>query len=435
MSEHLRTAGRSAMFTSLRHRNARLFFLGLLVSNVGTWMQMTAVSLVVYELTGNATDTGINLLCQFLPMLLLGSWAGAVADRRDKRRMAVWTQSMQAAQALLLGVLTLAGWTNLPMLYALSLMLGVIAAFDNPARRGFVIELVEPHEISNAVSLNTAVMTGSRIVGPALAAFLKGPLGAGWLFMLNGLSFLAILWPLLAIDKQTLHPSVPAKRGGTPVRDAIRFIATDKRLAVVFVVFALVGTFAFNYSVSLLKLSDVRFGDRRWFGILLASTGLGSLIGSLLTAARGTVTTRWFFGNGLLLGVSGLALAWAPGPWVAIVASIPVGMGGAAFIAGQNAILQQESPPDMRGRLLALSAVAFLGSTPIGAPITGWVADNISAEWSLAYGSVVALVSVTVGYLLRQSQRRDVPPHQHQAATMLIDGSDAGGVVPEAAGG
>ncbi len=292
-------------------------------------------------------------------MLLLGSWAGAVADRRDKRRMAVWTQSMQAAQALLLGVLTLAGWTNLPMLYALSLMLGVIAAFDNPARRGFVIELVEPHEISNAVSLNTAVMTGSRIVGPALAAFLKGPLGAGWLFMLNGLSFLAILWPLLAIDKQTLHPSVPAKRGGTPVRDAIRFIATDKRLAVVFVVFALVGTFAFNYSVSLLKLSDVRFGDRRWFGILLASTGLGSLIGSLLTAARGTVTTRWFFGNGLLLGVSGLALAWAPGPWVAIVVEHPGGHGRcgvhrraerdpAAGVAARHA---RASPGAQRGRL------------------------------------------------------------------------------------
>jgi MFS family permease len=427
---------RSAMFSSLRHRNARLFFLGLLVSNVGTWMQMTAVALVVYELTGSATDTGINMLCQFLPMLLLGSWAGAVADRHDKRRMAIITQGLQAAQAIALGVLTLAGLTNLPVLYALSLVLGIVGAFDNPARRGFVIELVEPHEISNAVSLNTAVMTGSRIVGPALAAFLKGPLGAGWLFMLNGLSFLAILWPLLAIDRTQLHQSVPAKRGGTPVRDAVRFIVRDRRLLVVFVVFTLVGTFAFNYSVSLLKLSDVRFGDRRWFGILLASTGFGSMVGSLLTAARGRVTTKWFFGNGILLGVSGLCLAWAPGPWVAVVVSIPVGMGGAAFIAAQNAILQQESPPDMRGRLLALSAVAFLGSTPVGAPITGWVADHISAEWSLAYGSVVALVSVSVGMVLRRrSQRRDVPADEHQTPAVEIDGGHGGRVVPEAAGG
>jgi MFS family permease len=424
------------MFVSLRHRNARLFFLGLLVSNVGTWMQMTATSLVVYEITGNATDTGINLLCQFLPMLLLGSWAGAVADRRDKRRMTLLTQSMQAAQALTLGALALAGVLNLPLIYTLSLVLGVINAFDNPARRGFVIELVEPHEISNAVSLNTAVMTGSRIIGPALAAFLKGPLGAGWLFMLNGLSFVAILWPLVAIDKETLHPSIPAPRGGTPVRDAVRFIVRDRRLLVVFVVFTLVGTFAFNYSVSLLKISDVRFGDRKYFGILLASTGLGSMIGSLLTAARTRVSTAWFFGNGWLLGFSGFALAWSPNVWVAVVLSIPVGMGGAAFIAGQNAILQQESPSNMRGRLLALSAVAFLGSTPVGAPITGWIADNISAEWSLAYGSVIALISVTAGAFLRyRSVRGDVPPDQDELAAVEVDSGYRSGVVPETPGG
>ncbi|MFM7684942.1 MAG: MFS transporter [Actinomycetota bacterium] len=402
------------MFASLRHRNARLFFLGLLVSNVGTWMQMTAVSLVVYELTGNATDTGINLFCQFLPMLLLGTWAGAVADRRNKRRMALLTQSLLTAQALLTAVLTLTGNVNIPVLYTLSLALGVIGAFDNPARRGFVIELVEPHEITNAVSLNTAVMTGSRIIGPALAAFLKGPLGgglrgAGWLFLINGLSFVAILLALLAIDRSELRPAVPAKRGGTPVRDALRFIGDDARLRTVFIVFAVVGTFAFNYSVSLLKISDVRFGDQRLFGVLLASTGLGSMIGSLLTAARPRITTWWFFGNGVLLGVSGLAMAWAPSAWAAVVLGIPVGMGGAAFIAGQNAIVQQESPPDMRGRLLALGAVAFLGSTPIGSPITGWVADNIGAEWSLAYGSVIALIAVSVGFVLR---RRAQPPSE-----------------------
>jgi MFS family permease len=413
----------SSMFVSLRHRNARLFFLGLLVSNVGTWMQMTATSLVVYEITGNATDTGVNLLCQFLPMLLLGSWAGAVADRRDKRTMALVTQSLLAAQALLLGALYLAGVVNLPILYSLSLVLGVVNAFDNPARRGFVIELVEPQEISNAVSLNTAVMTGSRIVGPALAAFLKGPLGAGWLFIANGISFVAILWPLLAIDRSTLHRPERAPRGGTPVRDAVRFIVRDRRLLATFVVFTLVSTFAFNYSVSLLKLADVRFGDRRYFGILLATTGLGSMVGSLLTAARARVTTWWFYGNGLLLGISGIALSWAPNIPVALLVSIPVGMGGAAFIAGQNAILQQEAPPVMRGRLLALSAVAFLGSTPVGAPITGWIADHVSAEWSLAYGSVITLIAVSCGLVYRRRlQRANVPSDEYEFATMQVDG-------------
>ena len=391
------------MFRSLRHRNAKLFFGGLLVSNVGTWMQMTAMSLVVYELTGSATDTGISLFCQFLPMLLLGSWAGAVADRHDKRRMTLATQSLQAAQALLLGVLTLAGAVNLPILYGLSLALGVINAFDNPARRGFVLELVEPDEITNALSLNTAVMTGSRVVGPALAAALKAPLGAGWLFVINGLSFTAIVGSLLAIDRSTLRPSPVADRGGTPVRDALRFIGRDRRLLTVFVVFALVGTFAFNYSVSLLKLSDERFDATNAFGLLLAATGVGSVIGSLMTGTRRRVTLDYFFASGLLLGLSGLALAWSPGLPAALLVCIPVGMGGAAFISAQNAIVQQEAPPDMRGRLLALGAVAFLGSTPIGAPITGLVADRVSAEWSLAYGSVIALVAVAVGWRTRRA--------------------------------
>jgi len=393
------------MLASLRHRNARRFFLGLLLSNVGTWMQMTASSLVIYQLTGRATDTGINLLCQFLPMLLMGSWAGAVADRRDKRRMAVLTQSLLAVQALVLGVVTLLDLVSLPVFFAMSLALGVIGAFDNPARRGFVLELVEPHEIGNAVALNTAVMTGSRIVGPALAAFLEGPLGAGWLFMANGLSFLFLLVPLVRIDVEALHPSPPARRGGTPVRDALRFITGDPRLLRMFVVFAVVSTVAFNYTVSLLKIADQRFDDRQLFGVLLAMTGVGSLIGSLLTAGRPRVTVAWFYGSGLVLGFSGLLLAWAPGPWLAVALAIPVGIGGAGFIAGQNAVVQQEAPADMRGRLLALGAVAFLGSTPIGSPITGWIADHVAAEWSLAYGSLIALPLCLVGWFAPGRQR------------------------------
>ncbi|MGB8858039.1 MAG: MFS transporter [Ilumatobacteraceae bacterium] len=427
---------RAPMFSSLRHRNARLFFIGLLISNIGTWMQMTAISLVVYQLTGRAADAGITLFFQFLPMLLLGVWAGAVADRVDKRKMAFLTQGLLATQAAVLGGLYFADLLTLPVLYVLSLVLGVISAFDNPARRGFVIELVEPQEITNAISLNTAVMTGSRIVGPALSVALKGPLGAGWLFIINAVSFVAILWPLLAIDRSKLRPAPPASRGGTPVRDAVRFIVTDRRLLVVFVVFTMVGTFAFNYSVSLLKISHVRYADlghgETMFGVLLAFTGFGSMVGSLFTGARERVTTTWFFGNGVLLGVSGLALAWAPNAVFAAALAVPVGFGGAAFIAAQNAIVQQESPPDMRGRLLALGAVAFLGSTPVGAPITGWVADHITAEWSLAYGSVTALVAVTIGYLLRRrSVRAQVPSDEYQLAPVLVDHTDRRGVVPE----
>lgn len=419
------------MFRSLRHRSARLFFFGLLVSAIGAWVQMTAMSLLVYELTGSATNVGVSLLCQFLPMLLLGVWAGAVADRHDKRRIALITQTLLAVQATVLGVLYLLDAINLPLLYSLSLMLGIVTAFDNPARRGFVIELVEPSEITNALSLNTAVMTGSRIVGPALAALLKGPLGAGWLFLINAATFTAILWPLLAVGHTRLSPSARAVRGGTPVRDALRFITRDRRLLVVFVVFTVVGTFAFNYPVSLLKLAISRFGSETLFGILLAATGAGSMAGSLLTGARARITTWWFFGNGAVLGVSGLGLAWAPTVWAAILCSVAVGLGGAAFVAAHTAIVQQESPPDMRGRLLALGAVAFLGTTPVGAPLTGWIADHWGAEWSLAYGSVATLIAVAIGFGLRwRSTRAQIPPDHHEPAPVLVDYADGGGVVP-----
>lgn len=393
----VQSLAQTSMFRSLRHRNARLFFLGLFVSNIGTWMQMTAMALLVYDLTGEAEKVGITMLAQFLPMLLIGAWAGAIADRHNKHRMTLITQILQAGQAFTVGILTLTDHINLPLLYVLSALLGIVAAIDNPARRGLVIELVEVDEISNAVSLNTAVMTGSRIFGPALAAGLKAPLGGpGWLFVLNGCSFLGIIWPLMAIDRTRMFATPPARRGGTPVRDALRFITADRRLLTVFVVFTVVGTFAFNYSVSLLKLADLRFGDERWYGWLLATTGLGSMVGSLLTASRRRVTVRWFLGNGALLAVMCLAVAWMPWSYVALALSVPLGMGGAAFIAGQNAIVQQESPPDMRGRLLALGAVAFLGTTPIGAPITGWIADSVSAEWSVAYGGLVTAVAVSV---------------------------------------
>ena len=418
------------MFRSLEHRNARLFFLGLSLSNIGSWIQMTAVSLLVYQLTGKATDVGVALFCQFLPMLVLGIWAGAIADRVDKRKMTMLTQSGQATLALLLGVLALAGLASLPVIFIVLLANGVVAALDNPARRGFVIELVAPRHISNVVSLNTAVMTGSRIFGPALAALMLRWMVPGWLFIVNGLSFAAILWPIWRVDTTQLYPSPPAPRGGQPVREALRFVAYNRRLLILFLVFTVIGTFAFNYGVSLLKLADLRFGNKEYFGWLLAVTSVGSLIGSLMTAARPKVGSAWFFGAAVVLGLSGFAVAWAPSIWVAYIFSVPLGAGGAAFIAALNAITQQESPPDMRGRLLALGAVAFLGTTPIGAPITGWIADNVSAEWSLAYGSVIALVCVGIGATARRrSISANVPTGDHILTALVGDDPYGGGVV------
>ena len=386
-------AKRGGMFRSLSNRNARLFFAGLLFSNIGSWLQLTATSFLLYRLTGSSVDLGINAALQFLPMLLLGAWAGAFADRFDRRRTTVITQSLLALQAIVLGVCDVAGVINVELVFVLTGLLGVIGAIDNPSRRGLVTELVPPHEIGNAMSLNTAVMTGSRIFGPALAATLVGPFGTGWLFIINGLSYVFMLYGVVGLRKSEMFTPEPRPAGGTPVRDGIRFVRTHQRLFPLFVVFSLVSTFAFNYGVSLPKLSDTQWGNAEYFGWVLAVTSIGSLIGALATARLHMTTYTWVASAALMLGVANVGMAIAPNVWVAYVWAIPLGAGGAAMIAGANTIITQEAPPDMRGRMLALTAVAFLGSTPIGGPITGWVADYVSVSWSLAYGGIITLIA------------------------------------------
>ena len=387
---------RGGIFRSLKYFNAKIFFISLLVSNVGSWLQLTASSLLLYRLTGNAADLGYNVAFQFLPMLFFGTWCGALADRHNRRRIAMITQCALAGQAFLLGVLDLTGLINVPIVYALSLLLGIIGAFDNPARRGLVTELVPPVDLPNAMSLNTAVMTGSRVFGAAIATLLIGPLGTGWLFILNGFSYAAMIYGISGLRKSEMYPPMQRPAGGSPVREVFKYVAGNRRLLTMFLVYVAVSTFSFNFGVALPKLADIRWGDARAFGWIMASTGIGNLIGALLTARLRTVSMRWFVGNIAVLGLASIGMAFAPNVWWAFFWSIPLGMGGAAMIASGNAISQQESPPDMRGRLLALTAVAFLGSTPIGGPITGLIADAISPEWSLAYGGLIALVCAAV---------------------------------------
>ena len=387
---------RGGIFRSLKYFNAKIFFISLLVSNVGSWLQLTASSLLLYRLTGNAADLGYNVAFQFLPMLFFGTWCGALADRHNRRRIAMITQCALAGQAFLLGVLDLTGLINVPIVYALSLLLGIIGAFDNPARRGLVTELVPPVDLPNAMSLNTAVMTGSRVFGAAIATLLIGPLGTGWLFILNGFSYAAMIYGISGLRKSEMYLPMQRPAGGSPVREVFKYVAGNRRLLTMFLVYVAVSTFSFNFGVALPKLADIRWGDARAFGWIMASTGIGNLIGALLTARLRTVSMRWFVGNIAVLGLASIAMAFAPNMWLAFFWSIPLGMGGAAMIASGNAISQQESPPDMRGRLLALTAVAFLGSTPIGGPITGLIADAISPEWSLAYGGLIALVCAAV---------------------------------------
>lgn len=384
----------SSTFRSLHYYNARLFFAGLAISNIGTWLQLTAMSLLVYQLTGEATTVGISVAFQFLPTLLLGAWAGVIADGRDRRTMAIVTQSALAVQALVLGGLDLAGLVNLPVVYVMSVVLGLVNAFDNPARRGLVTELVPTPDIPNATSLNTAVMTGSRIFGPAVAAVLVSTIGTAWCFLANGVTFFAIIFSLVAIRRDEMFPTTHRPKGGQPIREALRFVSGRRDMTIIYVLLVVVSMVAFNQATVFPKLADVRWGNADAFGVILAIMSIGSLAGSLLTARLHVVTMRWFLSAIVVMALAGFGLAWAPNLGLAFAWTIPFGLGGAAFIAGANALTQQECPADMRSRLLALQAVAFLGSTPVGGPVTGWIADHVSVEWALGYSSVVSLVCV-----------------------------------------
>ncbi len=386
----VRTAAVKAAFRSMRHRNARLFFIGLFVSSIGQWIYITALSILLDRLTGQTTTIGVMMALQFTPMLLLGAYGGAIADQFNRLKLVKLTQLGMTLQAVAIAVVDLTGVVNVPIVYGLSIVLGLLLAFDNPARRGFVTELVPDEDVANAISLSTAVMTGSRIIGPAIAALLIGPLGTGWLFILNAVSFVVILVSLAFIRGDELFTTKLTKRGGTPVRDVVVWMRNSPVLWVPFVTFAVVAASGFNYGVILPRLAREVWGAEQWFGWVLTTLSIGSLFGSLMTASLHKVRLRWVFATGMLLVAGTIALSWSPSGWVALLTAVPVGMGSAAYVTSVNALTQQECPADMRARVLAMVAVAFLGSYPIGGPLTGLAGDHIGLAWALTAGAVIA---------------------------------------------
>ena len=385
------------MFRSLRHRNAKLFFGGLLVSNVGTWMQATVQIVVVLKLATHDAGTwlGVVTACQFLPMLLLGAWAGAVADRSNRRRLVFITQASAAVQALGLAVAGFLGWFSLPLLCGFALVLGVVNAMDNPARRSLHAEIVEPDEIVNAMALNTAVMTGSRVVGPALGGLLAGLIGPSWCFFINGVSYVAILGALAAMDRRLIRPLPRAARAKGQVRAGLRYAMSDPTIRVTMIGLVIVSTIAFNFNLTLpLLVSRTFHGGSGTFGAMLAVDSAGSVIGSLIIAARRTATLRTTVIAMAVLGVCLLLIAGAPSLAAAFVLAVPLGAGSAAWFSSTTGLLQTYGRPDMRGRLLALQSTAFLGSTPIGSPIMGFIADRTNARWPLAVGGIATLLTV-----------------------------------------
>jgi MFS family permease len=404
MTRQLRLFGRET-FASLRVRNFRLFFGGQLISQVGNWMTLLAQTLLVLQLTGSGIALGLLAAVQFGPVLLIGPWAGLIADRSDKRKLLLVVQSVAMVQSALLAVVAFTGapvWT----IYAVALVGGITVAFDNPARRAFVVEMVPERDVQNAVSLNSALMTSSRVVGPALAGLLISTVGFGWAFLADSLSYTAVLTSLWLMRPGELRRGPVTERAKGQVRAGLRYVRSQPALFVPLVMMAVVGTLAFNFSTVLpLYVTWDLGGSAGMFTILFSVLSVGSLVGALAVARRQNVSVRSVGITALAFGVAMLLLALAPGIGLALPAGLLVGLTSIGFLTSSTAIVQLRAAPEMRGRVLALQAMLFLGSTPIGGPIAGWVSQTFGARWALVMGALACFGAGTWGLLAVRSRR------------------------------
>jgi MFS family permease len=401
-------------FRSLRVRNFRLFFVGQLVSQVGNWLTLVAQALFVLHLTDSGVALGLVAAAQFAPVLVLGPWAGLVADRSDKRRLLLTVQAVAMLQSFALAALAFIGDPPLAALYVVALVGGITMAFDNPARRSFVVEMVPEEDVTNAVSLNSALMTSSRVVGPALAGLLIATVGYGWAFFGDGLSYVAVLVSLWLIRADQLRRPPVTRRGKGQVRAGLRYVHSQPDLWVPLVMMAVVGTLAFNFQVvfPLFVTRDLG-GTDMMFTLLFSVVSIGSLVGALATARRTSVDTRSVALASIAFGAAMAFMAVVPGPAFAFAAGLLVGLGSIAFLTASTSIVQLRADPSMRGRVLALQAMVFLGSTPIGGPILGAVAEHLGARYAIGVGALAALGAGLWG--LSVLRRR--PPHVDEAST------------------
>ncbi|MCC6436153.1 MAG: MFS transporter [Acidimicrobiales bacterium] len=406
-------AGPNSMFASLRVRNFRLFYGGQFISQVGNWLTMVGQTLLVFKMTGNGVAVGGLVACQFAPVLFFGAWAGLVADRSDKRRLLLTIQSLAMVQSFVLSALAFMDRPPLAALYAIALAGGFATAFDSPARRSFVVEMVPQGLVNNAVSLNSAMMTSARIFGPALAGLLVTTVGYGWCFLIDGASYVAVLAALGAMRTTELRAAPPAKRSKGQVREGLRYVVSVPELWIPLVMMTLIGTLAFNFQV-VLPLFAVRslHGDEQTFTLLFSVLSAGSFVGALATARRQRVTLAMVVGGALAFGVSMTVLALSPNLWRAYPVAAVLGASSIAFMTSSTALVQTEAGADMRGRVLALQSMVFLGSTPIGGPLLGAVCEQFGARAGVLVGGGGALAAAAFGKwaVTNRVERRSLAP-------------------------
>jgi MFS family permease len=381
-------------FSSLAIPNYRRYFAGQVVSISGNWMQTVAEMWLIVQLTGSGVSVGLVAGLQFLPVLLLGAWGGLLADRVDRRRLLMVTQALMALPAFTLWVLYTQGEATEWLVFALVLVRGTVNAFDNPARQSFVAELVGADRVVNAVSLNSVVVHTARIAGPAAAGAIIAAFGVGPCFLINTISFAAMLVALRGMNPAALEPAHHAGREPGQLRSALAYVRATPELLIPLAMMTVIGTFSYNFQVLLPLLARFTWhGNAATYAALTVAMGVGSVSGALVSGARSRVTPRLLVGAAIAFGVIELAVAAAPVLPLQVLLLVALGTVSVTFAASVNSSLQLAVEPALRGRVMALYSVVFLGSTPIGAPLVGWLAEIQGPRSGLVLGAVAALLT------------------------------------------
>jgi MFS family permease len=391
-------------FGSLSVPNYRRYFAGQLISLSGNWMQAVAAIWLILGLTGSGVAVGLTTALQFLPMLLFGAWGGLLADRFPKRRLLMVTQTLMALPAVGLFAVSYAGVAAPWMVYASVFAMGTVNAVDNPTRQSFVIEMVGPDRVVNAVSLNSVIVQAARIVGPAIAGLLIAAFGVVACFGINALTFGAMLLALRAMDPDQLRAAPRAEREAGAIRAALAYVRRTPELAVPLGLMALVGTFGFNFQVVLPMLASFSFdGGAGAYATLVSAMGVGSLAGALITGAHGRTSPRLIAAAALAFGATAALAAAMPSLALEVPVLALLGAAAVTFAASINSSLQLAVEPAMRGRVMALYSVVFLGSTPIGGPLAGWLSQSYDPRVALL---LAAVAGVSASWAARVSLAR-----------------------------
>jgi len=397
------------MFRSLRVRNYRLYAGGQLVSLTGTWMQRVAQDWLVLELTNSGTALGIVTALQFLPSLLFGLWGGLLADRYDKRKLLLATQSGLALVALILGVLDVTGIVQYWQVLVLALALGLVSAIDSPVRQSFVVEMVGPDDLTNAVGLNSTIFNSARILGPAVAGVMITAIGTGWAFVANGISSIAVLTGLALMRPAELRPSPAIDRIRGQLRAGLHYVRQRQDLLLTMVLVFVVGTFGLNFQITTALLAKQVFHrSATGYGLLSTALAVGACVGAVLATRRRTRPSLLFLLlAAMAFGLLEILAGSMPGFGATALMLVLVGLAMLTFTTAANSSVQLGVEATMRGRVMALYLMCFLGGTPIGAPIVGWVANTVGPRWGMIGGGLVCM-AMAVGMALYLVRRRSL---------------------------